>query len=318
MAIEMLREERDVQPVQFLLNVDSYSLLPTEQGEKYESEHFLFGGFLWKLILYPNGDKSPNGKGYISFYLENTFIARGENHTVCIDFKCFILNKIKNKYLTIRDGKGALMYFDKLRPVQGFSQMVSIDTFKNPSNGYLVEDACAFGAEFFIIQPSASPARHEFLSLVKDPKGTTDYGRVYIDSFGTTYTWYIRNFTAKLNGNVPEEVPFTIRDRIWFLHMYPKGKQSPNGEYISLYLRVHHPATKVYASGKIRVVNHPENKKKEESFSLNWYDEPTKEWGFVDFMPLSEILEPGNGYIQDDTLLVQLKFDVVSESKTRQ
>ncbi|KAK3231614.1 hypothetical protein Dsin_003495 [Dipteronia sinensis] len=228
MAIEMLREERDVQPVQFLLNVDSYSLLPTEQGEKYESEYIGFGGFTWKLILYPNGDKSPYGKGYISFYLEihqDTFLAHVENYTVCIDFKCFVLNKIKNKYLTIQDGKGALMYFDKLRSVQGFSQMVSIDTFKNPLNGYLVEDSCAFGAEFFIIQPAVPRARHEFLSLVKDPKGTTD------------------------------------------------------------------------------------------DVSLNWYDEPTKERGFVDFMPLSEILEPGNGYIQDDTLLVQLKFDVVSEFK---
>ena len=104
------------------------------------------------------------------------------------------------------------MYFGKARSVQGFSQLLSLEKFKDPSNGYLVDDACAFGAEFFIVQPSRR-TRHEALTLYKDPnaKVTWNEGQVFKESDGKTFTWEIKNFLSK--GH--EELRFDAVERTW-------------------------------------------------------------------------------------------------------
>ncbi|KAK3231616.1 hypothetical protein Dsin_003497 [Dipteronia sinensis] len=315
--LPMLREERNIQPVQFLLTVGSFSLMPTKQGEQFHSEYFDFGNFTWKFILYPNGDKNPQGKGYISLYLaihESTF-NRGQNFTVSIDAKFIVLNKFTNKYLTVRDVKGeTAMKFSKLAPVQGLSQVLSLDTFKNPSNGYLVDDACSFGAEFLIIDPSAI-ARQETLTLVKDPEVAIHQpDRVFKDSLGKTFTWNIKNFNAILAANALQEVGFTVRERVWILQMSPKGKLSPKGKFLSLYLVMPDWSRKAYMKGTLRIVNHPRNRFTETEISL-WFNPSNKELVIPEFILLSELLSPKNEYIKDDTLLVQIEFDAVSQYK---
>lgn len=52
----------------------------------------------------------------------------------------------------------------------------------NPSNGYLVDDSCTFGAEIFVVKRIAN---WETLSLVKGPS--------IKDS---TFTWKIENFST--------------------------------------------------------------------------------------------------------------------------
>ncbi|KAH7567268.1 hypothetical protein JRO89_XS07G0041400 [Xanthoceras sorbifolium] len=313
----MLREERDIQPAHLLLNVKSYSLLPidTEERGKYESKFYEFEGYpyRWKLILYPNGDSTRNGKGHISLYLaiDENNLARDDTYlTVCVDLKFFVLNNDTKKYLTIQDAEGAIMYFGKQRTVQGFSQLLSIEIFKDPSNGYLVDDACTFGAEFFIIQPSRR-TRHEALTLFKDPLVEThNKDRVFIQSDGKTHTWEITQFLSK--GN--EEVRFNAANRTWFLHIFPKGRDTPNGDFMSLYLHVNDPSRKVYVKATVRVVDHLGNgsKEKEETIS-RWYDETEKEWDKPDItMQLSDIREYVN---MEGTLLLQVKFDVISEIK---
>ena len=65
----ILREERDFGPAHFTLKIESYSLLLNAcngHGKRYESSKFDVGGYKWKLILYPQGDKTCEGKGNIS------------------------------------------------------------------------------------------------------------------------------------------------------------------------------------------------------------------------------------------------------------
>uniref|UniRef100_A0A6N2MEJ5 MATH domain-containing protein n=1 Tax=Salix viminalis TaxID=40686 RepID=A0A6N2MEJ5_SALVM len=62
-------EERHVAPAHYSMKIDSFSLLSEMVDNSYESREFEASGYKWKLVLYPNGDKSRNGDGYISLYL---------------------------------------------------------------------------------------------------------------------------------------------------------------------------------------------------------------------------------------------------------
>ena len=55
---------------------------------------------------------------------------------------------------------GGMKRFHKMKTKWGFAQLVPRGTFKEPSNGYLVDDTCVFGAEVFVIE---NTAKWEFL-----------------------------------------------------------------------------------------------------------------------------------------------------------
>lgn len=48
----------------------------------------------------------------------------------------------------------------------GFPQFVSLTTFSDPVNGYLLEDSCVFGAEVFVIKCTG---KGELLSILDFP-----------------------------------------------------------------------------------------------------------------------------------------------------
>ncbi|KAK0577742.1 hypothetical protein LWI29_037853 [Acer saccharum] len=304
-----LRQERDIQPAQFILNIKSYSLLPTELEKKYESKYYEFEDYRWKLILYPCGDKGSNGHVSLFLAIDESTLNRNNNSAVYVDLKLFVLNKITNKYLTIRDTKGALMNFDKSRTVHGFSQLLPLDIFENPCNGYLVDDACAFGAEFFVVQPP-SRTKQETLSLFEGLVADAhNKDRVYMDADGKSHTWEIKKFMER--GH--EEVRFNAKDRTWELHMDRTGKHSPNGEFMSLYMKVHDPARKVYLKARLQAVNPPRSSNEEKTIS-RWFDQTNNDWGpgIYDFLPLSDI----DKYLNvEGTLRIKITFDVISEIK---
>lgn len=85
--------------------------------------------------------------------------------------------------------------------------LLPLATFKDPSNGYIVDNSCAFGVEIFVISPSLG--NWESLSFVD--------GRNIISNIAD-FTWEIRNF-SKLNetSNHQSQV-FTVRGIRW--HRY--------------------------------------------------------------------------------------------------
>ncbi|KAI9182039.1 hypothetical protein LWI28_021463 [Acer negundo] len=212
---EILRDERDFGPTHFTLKIESYSLLSNATHghvKRYESGIFDVGGYKWKLILYPQVDKSCEGKGNISLNVaideSNSF--PNHNWIVCAYLKFFILNQKTKKYLTIQEAKGSLKYFDNLRTEHGCLQLISFDELNKPCNGYLVNDCYVFGVEVFVIQPSSR--YEETLTMVKEPSGRT-------------YTWSVKNF-SKLKGNLLYSDEFTVGGRKWNLKLFPKGNKS--------------------------------------------------------------------------------------------
>ncbi|KAK3219266.1 hypothetical protein Dsin_013236 [Dipteronia sinensis] len=277
-AKENLRDERDFGPAHFVLKIESYSLLsnaPFGHGKRYESGIFDVEGYKWKLILYPHGDKTCEGKGSISL-------------NVAIDEKA----------------KGALKHFDNLRTEHGCAQLISLDELNDPSKGYLVNDCYVFGVEVFVIQPSSG--NEETLTMVKEPSGGT-------------YTWSIKNF-SKLNDNLQYSNEFTVGGRKWNLKLFPKGIKSDMGKSLSLYLWLSDwksviPERKVYVEYKLRVVDQSRVEKVEKQVS-HWFDS-NKDCGFSDFISIKELLECGKGYLNDDTLIVEVEFIVISITKVR-
>ncbi|KAL5794955.1 hypothetical protein ACOSP7_003549 [Xanthoceras sorbifolium] len=299
---DILREERDFQPAHFILKIESYSSLLDEE-ERYETGVFDVGGYKWKLILYPHGNKTC--KDHISLYLliDESNCFPNDKWTVCVNFKLFVLNQKTMKYLTIQDAKRTVRYFDKLRIEQGWGQFISLDEFNDPCNGYLVNDCCVFGAEILVFQPPSGI--EETITMVKE-----------LDN--RTYTWSIKNFSNLENDLYSDE--FTVGGRKWKLELCPKGYKTGKGKSLSLFLyladwEIVEPKRKLYAKYKLRVLNHSHVRTVEKSVS-HCFDSKVG-WGYQDFMPLKDINERFSGYLNDDTLIVEVEFDAISSIKVR-
>ncbi|XP_031126955.1 ubiquitin carboxyl-terminal hydrolase 12-like [Ipomoea triloba] len=181
----------------------SFSLLSETGNEQHESGIFEAWDKKWKLCVYPKGKKK-NGDGYISLYLQIVDIDDYPvGWEVNVKFSFFVYDHVHDKYLVVQDVGGKVRRFHYMKTQWGFDQLLPLSTFNNPSNGYLVNDTCAFGAEIFVINSNAT--KRECLSMVKDP--TTK-----------TYTWRINNFASEKDKLVIYFDEFTIEGSKWYLY----------------------------------------------------------------------------------------------------
>ncbi|KAF9596191.1 hypothetical protein IFM89_007509, partial [Coptis chinensis] len=148
---DMARSIRDAPPAHYTFKIQSFSSLLKHSSDKYESNVFESGGYKWKLLLYPRGDESVNAKDHISLYLviaETDSLPSGWE--VNATFKLILFDQIKDKYLAVEDNGRMARRFHVRKTEWGFSQLVPLVTFNDPSNGYLVNNTCVFGAEIFV------------------------------------------------------------------------------------------------------------------------------------------------------------------------
>ncbi|KAH7522734.1 hypothetical protein FEM48_Zijuj07G0169900 [Ziziphus jujuba var. spinosa] len=133
-----------------------------------------------RLSFYPNGDMKNNVKGYISLYL---IIAETDSYApgweVNVNFKFLVYDQMEDKYLTIQDVNGAVRRFRATKKEWGIAQLLSLERFKDPSCGYLVNDSCEFGVDVVVMNYTGN---WESISLVKKPRNGT-------------FTWKIDNFS---------------------------------------------------------------------------------------------------------------------------
>lgn len=97
------------------------------------------------------------------------------------------------------DTNGTLKRFNEMNTEWGFGQLISLETFKNSLNGYLVNDCCMFGTEVSLIRQTLS---WESLSMVKEPSNNT-------------FTWKLQNFST-LQGNSYDSPHFVVGERNWY------------------------------------------------------------------------------------------------------
>ncbi|CAK9172034.1 unnamed protein product [Ilex paraguariensis] len=112
-----------------------------------------------------------------------------------------LLGNIRGRYITswLGDADGRLRHFHRFKTEFGFAKLLSIDTFKDASNGYLIDDSCVFGAEVYVIK---STGRGECLSLKEE-------------TYDNSYSWQIKKFSEIKEERLFSE-PFTIGEHKWF------------------------------------------------------------------------------------------------------
>lgn len=120
------------------------------------------------------------------------------------------------------------------------------------------------------------------------------------------FTWTIENFT-RLNTKKLYSDTFYVGGYKWRVLIFPKGN---NVDHLSMYLDVADSATlpygwSRYAQFSLSVVNQIHNKFTVRKDTQHQFNARESDWGFTSFMPLSELYDPGRGYLVNDTCIVE-------------
>ncbi|KAE8056853.1 hypothetical protein FH972_013589 [Carpinus fangiana] len=299
-ATGIVQSTRDLPPAHYTFEIKNFSILLGMEEEKCNSGEFEVDSYQWRLVLYPNGKKNSNVKGHISLYLAmaaTNDLPLGWEVNVHIRF--FVFDQIRNKYLSIQDGSGRVKRFHKLKTEWGFNQLLSHDTLNDSSNGYLVDDICAFGVEVFVIKCTG---KGESLSMINEPR--SNY-----------FTWRIYKFTD-LKAEFYFSEQFTIEGRRWKLRLNPKGFGTGAGRCLSLFLFLGDsetlpPNKKLFAKYKLRVRDRIHGNHYEKTVDY-WFSNPSIGNGVHEFLPLRDLRDESKGYLVGDGLVIECKIDAIS------
>ncbi|KAL3505558.1 hypothetical protein ACH5RR_030940, partial [Cinchona calisaya] len=300
----MLMSVSDAPPTHYIVKLESFSLLRKNNIEKYISSDFEAGGYKWKLIIYPNGNKTKNVSDSISAYLmmaqqSSLHLHPGlEVHAV---FKMFLLDQHKDNYLTVEVGKARR--FHKMKLEWGFDRLMSLGTFTDPSNGYLVNDTCMFGVEIYISKEIHTSAKGESLLMMED-------------AISSKSTWKIESFSSLNVYESEESKPFNAGEHKWKMQLYPKGKGSGTGTHISLYLALADPTTispasQIYVEFTLRILDQDQIHIKHHFSKANhWFSASNPVAGWPRFVLLSNFNHPNRGLLVKDSCILEAEVTV--------
>ncbi|KAI3675348.1 hypothetical protein L1987_84937 [Smallanthus sonchifolius] len=292
------------EPAHYKLKIESFSLLSEAGIEIYESDVFEASGYKWKLEVYPNGNEKEFVNDHISVYLVICDTKNLEKDwEVHVYFKILIYDHIRHNYLTIQGGDGKRARFHEKKTRWGFRKLISLDSFKEAENGYLFNDSCEFGAEVFVVPKYTQ--KDQCLSMVKPPITMN------------THVWTISKFSLLTEEPLYSE-DFKIGKVKWKLSLYPKGFKTGKNTNLSIFLRPHDVGSgsqsdewKIYAKFKIRVKNHKAGGAHKSEEADHWFCKTADGWGFPCFMLLSDLHDYKNGFLSNDTLIVEAKILIV-------
>ncbi|CAA7042738.1 unnamed protein product [Microthlaspi erraticum] len=297
---------RERPPSSYSLKMEYFNIvLESTNLERYQSRPFSVGGYSWTLVVYPNGNKKDNGAGYLSLYvaIDNSTLLAAQKD-VYADLRFYIFNSNERQYFTIQDTN--VWRFNVFKTMWGFSKVLPVETFKDPSNGYLYDgDHCQFGVDVTL---PTTYEKSELLTLT--------------DHFNSPrYTWTIQRFSTLLQDEYNSDV-FTIGGRRWKINVCPNGCSSGEGVAMSMYLLLDEndkvrPYEKIYVRAKLRVLNKNPSNNLEKQVDA-WYDAPgygPPGYGRHDFIPLSDLRDSSKGFVVNDVLKVQVEIEAISLTK---
>nr|VDC94057.1 unnamed protein product [Brassica oleracea] len=294
---------RDRPPMSYSLKMESFNtLLQSNETERYESRPFPVVGDNLTLVVYPNGNKKDSGSGYLSLYVaidNSTLVAAHQE--VLADLRFYIFNNNERKYFTIQDT--TVWRFNVFKTMWGFSQVLPVDTFKDPKNGYLYDgDHCEFGVD--VIIPSIAENSELFSATEK--------------FYNPTFTWTIRGFSTLLKDMYSSDV-FTIGGRSWNIQVYPNGRGEGEGKFLSMFLKLNgeetlRPYEKVYVRAKLRVLNQSKLNNVQNQLD-SWFSRAAPSWGFRKLISFDDLRDSSKGFLVNDVLMVQVEMEAVSSTK---
>ncbi|XP_043711918.1 ubiquitin C-terminal hydrolase 12 isoform X5 [Telopea speciosissima] len=131
------------------------------------------------------------------------------------------------------------------------------------------------------------------------------------DPPSSRFTWTIDNFT-RLNAKKHYSEIFFVGGYKWRVLIFPKGN---NVDHLSMYLDVADSVNlpygwSRYAQFSLAVINQIHNKYTVRKDTQHQFNARESDWGFTSFMPLSELYDPGRGYLVNDTVIVEAEVAV--------
>ncbi|KAH0756966.1 hypothetical protein KY290_020459 [Solanum tuberosum] len=214
------------------------------------------------MTIHPDGDG--DGAGHIAVYL--AIIGTSSLHAaweVDASFSFLIFDQIHDNYNVM---KGMERRFRNIKTEWGSSKCIFHKTFKDPSNGYLVNGKCIFGVDVYVIK---NQGIGECMSLLN---GTPNLSK---------HEWKITEF-SKLKNEVYYSEEFTVEGDKWKRSLYPTGDSKQNGQNISVFLesvdaKRFDRQKSVRAKFSISVKNRNSGCKQNKMMdSSNWYSAATK------------------------------------------
>ncbi|KAK4265229.1 hypothetical protein QN277_026309 [Acacia crassicarpa] len=290
---------RKVPPCHFLFKIESFSSLSKASVENYTSEEFEAGGYQWTLSIYPTGNKKKDGQDHISAYL-NLMVSSSSSFPVGWEVNAivnlFVYDFLRDEYFSYQDA--STMHFHKLQTEWGISKFMDLVSFNDPSNGFLIEDACVFGAEIFVIKP---PSNQKYLSMIHEPP------LLY-------YRWKFDYFSGRLYSDKYVSDRFLAGNYGWYLDFYPNGHVEGKGNSVSLFLTVDISSipsnTKLYVQCILRVKDQIKGQHAETKFYHHFSSlHPT--WGSTKLLPLATINDPTKGFLEADSCILETEFKVL-------
>ncbi|XP_061369399.1 ubiquitin C-terminal hydrolase 12-like [Gastrolobium bilobum] len=143
------------------------SIRPMKESsvEKCVSEEFEAGGHKWSLSIYPTGNLKEDGQDHVSIYLVLMNPSSSPlDWEVNANVNFSVYNFLNDEFVATQDT--TIRRFHVLKTECGIQKFVDIDTFKDPSNGYLIGDTCVFGVEVFVVK---TMNKDDCLSMIHEP-----------------------------------------------------------------------------------------------------------------------------------------------------
>ncbi|KAM7273879.1 hypothetical protein ACFE04_028543 [Oxalis oulophora] len=311
-ATGIVRRIRDIPPLHYTFEIESFSFLLDSKVDAIDSEKFEVGDYKWKLSLYPSGNRKGNGNGYVS--LDLAMVETNDlplNWELNVEFRFFVFDQIRDKFLTIQFGDNEkVKRFHRMKTKWGIDQVISLDIFNDSGYGYLVDDHCIFGVEILIIKGTGKGEIHSMQKLTPG---------------STSYKFRIENYSTRGQSPLESKI-FTIGDQKWYIP-YPKLMLYPIGdsrakEALSLYLYSKNDSTaetlsksKVVAKYKLRLLDQRNGNHLEKTTDLNRFESDSSGWGYINFCALNDVKDQSKGYLVDNTLLIEIDFIFISVVK---
>ncbi|XP_014625180.1 LOW QUALITY PROTEIN: uncharacterized protein [Glycine max] len=290
----------DIPPAHYVMKVQSFSLLAKNSIERYESGKFEAGGYKWKIVLYPNGNKSKDVREHISLYLaldDTNSLHHGWD--IYVNFRFFLHDQNNDNYLVVQDTVRKERRFHKMKAEWGIDQFIPLRDLNLASKGYLVDDTCAFGAEVFVCK-ERSTGKGECLVMMKE---------------AITYKYLYEFDNLKLDSECYNSKPFNAGNFKWKIKLYPKGKGAELGNYLSLYLALADPlalstCSKIYAQIILLILD---QKQANHHFGKAnyWFSVSSQENGAARFMPINNFTNQNLGYVVKDSCLVEAEVIIL-------
>ncbi|KAI3826608.1 hypothetical protein L1987_00657 [Smallanthus sonchifolius] len=287
MAIEescsgALRSTSVAPPAHYILKIQQFSLLTKQHVERYESNEFEAGGYKWKLVIHPNGNRSKNAGEFVSAYLAMADSASlPPGWEVYATFRIFLLDQNNDNCITIEDEMSEGRRFHQLRTEWGFDKFIC---HKELSESYLHGDNCVFGAEVFVSK-EASKGKTESLSMVKD-------------AVPLKFTWIFD--ILKVDLFLESSKIFNVGGHKWKILLHYMGVDDANHDFISLKLALADlddlpSGTMILAEFTLRIQDQL-NARHEERKASRWFSASKPDWGWNRFISQGTFFQANRGF----------------------